>query len=1064
MAGFTIYQSTKLELLSDKFSQIIKKRKKFPLAKDYILINSAGMQKWLSLKVSSKNRIFTSASFLFPEQLTTLLYESISGEKRKKSPFNAESLKWTVFEILSHPENFSPAKYFNKYTENDSIKTAQLSIKIADLFDQYTIFRPEMIEKWEKGKLLYKNDKNEKHQAALWQEIKKKSESAFMDRSKLLNFIDKNIESASKNGLLPFETLCIFGVSILPPYHVELLKIISKYINVVAFLLNPSDEYWGDADSDKEKLKKGIEDNNNNKLLENMGMAGKYFFDSLTELESSGEILVAEKNKTETTLESIQNDIESFSETILNTKTADDSIKFISCPGPMREMEVLFNNLLKNMENGLKPHEIAVMAPDISFYAPYINAVLGTCEPHLAIPYTIADLSPQNESGITKIFLAICDMAEKEFQPEELINIFEYRNVLPAFKLKEKDVHILREWIKDAGIRRNITPSISEISGTWETGIKRMLLGYSFDDENYKIEPSFFPYDQIEGLEASILGSFLDFYETFTEFRKRTFTEKQLPQWIEILNSLIDRIFIKNDETLREISYLETMLASFTEEAETSKFSSFISFAALKEFIKKYTSAESTGSGFISGGVTFCSMKPLRAVPFKIIYLLGINNDSFPRKQHKPSFDLISSHPKKGDRNSRESDRYLFLETFMSAREKLYISYNGKNVNDGTESLPSPLAEEVKDYIKNKYEKEDINLTEIHPLQAFDKKYFMKNSPLFTYLNENEPGFEEKEIVFEHPAKIPEDLTNITGKTFAEMFTDPAKFFLCSRLGLKKDYEEKPFPKYEIFKMDPLDTYSLKQNFLDRISKGLTINTLYGKLKLDSKIPYGASGKTVVKKTFESMGLMLDTLVRYQSGTESKIKLGNLTLGNDEKITVSGFIENIYETGLVMTRPTKKPKEKDIIKLWIYHLLVNQEREMKSFFIAEERVVSFKPIQKFQAIQELNNLASLYLDGCRDYLLFHPKYSGVAAKELVIFKKDNEVIVNAIERSGQFLRDYEKEFGWERVKKEKGLFKKTDSTTLFLSIAETIYRPLLKYVTIFNMKKGVEEKIWRLFQ
>ncbi len=1063
MAGFTVYQSTKLELLSKKFAQTIKKKKKFPLAKDHILINSAGMQKWLSLEVTSENSIFTSASFLFPEQLTTLLYESISGEKRKASPFNAESLKWSILEIFSNPEKFSSAKYFNKYTENDSVKTAQLSIKIADLFDQYTIFRPKMIERWEKDELFYKNDKNEKYQSELWREVKKKSGSAFMDRSRLLRYIAENIEKAAEDGKIPFETLYVFGVSILPPYYVELLKIISKHISVEAFLLNPSNEYWGDAFSDKEKLKKGIEERSN-KLLENMGMAGRYFFDSIAELESSGDILVSENIEKETILTAIQKDIQSFTETIAEEKISDDSIKFISCPGPMREMEIAFNHLLKNIESGMKPHEIAVMAPDISVYAPYIDAVFGTCESKLTIPYTIADLSPQNESGITKIFLSICDIAERDFLPEEIINIFENINVLSAFKVKEKDVHILREWIKSSGIRRNENPDISEISGTWETGIKRMLLGYAFDDTDYKIEPSFFPYDQIEGLQASVLGSFLDFYETFTDFRKRTLVKKELSQWIDILNALIEKIFVKNDETLREINYLETMLASFAFEAETSGFNSFISFSSLKEFIKKYTSAESSGSGFISGGVTFCSMKPLRAIPFKMIYLIGINSDSFPRKQHKPTFDIISSHPEKGDRNSRESDRYLFLETIMSAREKLYISYKGINVNNGTVSLPSPLAEELKDCISEKYSKEELKITETHPLQPFDKKYFIKTSSLFTYFEENWPASEKKERKDTIIKEIPDDLKNINAETFADMFADPAKFFLCSRLGIKKDYEEKPFPKYEIFKMDSLDTYSLKQGFLDRISKGHTINTLYGKLKLDSKIPYGALGKTVVKKTFESMSLMLDTLVRYQSGTKNKIKLNNILLGNGENITVSGFIDNIYETGLVTGRPAKAPKEKDIIKLWIYHLLANYEKEMRSFFISEEKVVSFKSLTKSEAAYELNNLASLYIEGCRDYLLFHPKYSGIAAKELVIFKKDNESALNAIEKSSQFLRDYEKEFAWERVKKEKELFESSFSSSLFLSTAQIIYKPLIERVTLFDIKKGEEEKAWKLFQ
>ena len=83
--------------------------------------------------------------------------------------------------------------------------------------------------------------------------------------------------------------------------------------------------------------------------------------------------------------------------------------------------------------------------------------------------------------------------------------------------------------------------------------------------------------------------------------------------------------------------------------------------------------------GFISGRVTFCAMLPMRSIPFKVICIIGLNENTFPRQKSSLEFDLMAKHPVKGDRNNRDSDRYLFLETLISAKERLILSYVGQS-------------------------------------------------------------------------------------------------------------------------------------------------------------------------------------------------------------------------------------------------------------------------------------------------------------------------------------------------------------------------------------------------
>ncbi|MDE4963606.1 exodeoxyribonuclease V subunit gamma, partial [Francisella tularensis] len=80
--------------------------------------------------------------------------------------------------------------------------------------------------------------------------------------------------------------------------------------------------------------------------------------------------------------------------------------------------------------------------------------------------------------------------------------------------------------------------------------------------------------------------------------------------------------------------------------------------------------------------VTFCSMTPIRSVQFRVIAMIGLNNGKFPHQESAISFDLIARiGRKKGDRTKRDDDRYFFLESILSARDNLYISYICRSVN-----------------------------------------------------------------------------------------------------------------------------------------------------------------------------------------------------------------------------------------------------------------------------------------------------------------------------------------------------------------------------------------------
>ena len=55
----------------------------------------------------------------------------------------------------------------------------------------------------------------------------------------------------------------------------------------------------------------------------------------------------------------------------------------------------------------------------------------------------------------------------------------------------------------------------------------------------------------------------------------------------------------------------------------------------------------------------------------------------------------------------REDDRYLFLETLLSARQVFYLSYVGRSIRDNSQILPSVLVSELLDSIDRGFAEAD---------------------------------------------------------------------------------------------------------------------------------------------------------------------------------------------------------------------------------------------------------------------------------------------------------------------------------------------------------------------
>ena len=756
-----LYTGNRLEILAEELAKVLSRPLPSPLQPEIILVQSKGMERWVSMELARKSGICANIRFPFPNHFVYALFREAIPDLEEISPYAPEIMTWKVMKALPlylKKKGFESLRnYFSEGAAD--LKLFQLSQRVADLFDQYLLFRPEMVLGWEKGE--------ESHwQAILWREVGKGIEKKHWAALKI-SFLEEIKKPGLKLKTLP-ERISVFGISALPPFHLEILAAISKWIEVNLFLMNPCREYWGDLLTRRETRKvqekargkrtrpEDLHFDKGNTLLASMGMLGRDFFELISGLETVQQDLFADQEE-KSLLSAIQGDILNLRDRSMegngkkDLMEADDSIQVHSCHSPMREVEVLQDRLLSLFEADptLLPKDILIMTPDIATYSPFIQAVFSvpTDDPRF-IPFSIADRGVRQESQLAEIFLSLLDFQGSRFGVSKVMAVLESPGVQKRFSLSEEDLGLIHRWVRDTRIRWAVDEADRKKLGlpefrenTWRAGLERMLLGYAMPVQGEKMFKGVLPYDKIEGGDAQALGHFAAFSESLFALAGELDGARTLMEWEDLLTRVLDDFFLADEDTERDLLFIRRVLHDLGKKQELSGFDEKLPLGVIKSHLGDCLEKEGFGHGFLTGGLTFCAMLPMRSIPFRVIGLLGMNDDVYPRQARSLGFDLMAKKPKPGDRSRRIDDRYLFLEAILSAREKLHISYVGQSIQDNSLRPPSVLVSELLDTIDEGFKITDKEILEPivirHHLQAFSPEYFRKKGRLFSYSREN---------------------------------------------------------------------------------------------------------------------------------------------------------------------------------------------------------------------------------------------------------------------------------------------------------------------------------------
>ena len=902
---FYLYHSNDLELLKGLLINTFQQQPVGPFEQEAILVQSQGMAHWLKLQLAQELGVAAQVEFPLPSKFIWQVFNSLNPQLPQRTYFDKQIMAWRLMQLLPQLATEPECQLISHYLQDETaaisaLKCYQLAQNIADTFDQYLIYRPQWLLDWEQGSNRVDEHELGVHawQPVVWRALVAATPAKLADGSlprehrgrvhlQLQELVANNAQALHS---LP-KRLFVFGIAALPKVYWQVLQAISTQIDVHFYLQNPSNEFWSDIVSTRQALKAlrqrqpGLTHSElGNPLLASWGKLGREFLNVLQNSQGiqEFELFYAPPEQSSNLLSWVQQDIlnlhnrteQAASVQALSSSRfkqgidpQDQSIRLISAHSPLREVQRLYDQILYWLDHDpeLKPRDIVVMVPDINQYAPYIDAVFASHQAQLSereqryrIPWAIADQAVAKEDPIINSFLTLLALPDSRFLNTDILDLLAVPAIARRFELTAEDLETLQSWLVQAEVRWGLDGKQRQQLGlpnfeqnSWRQGLKQLLLGTmlpnsALTSDGYQGD---FPVFAAEGNNSERLGKLVEFIDQLEQYSQQLSQQNLSPQhWQQLISELLEQFYAAEEQELHSLQTIRQALVSWQEDCAMAELTDELNSAVVAAWFNDHLSMQTGWQRFLAGPVNFCSLMPMRSIPFKAVCMLGMNDTDYPRRVSPLGFDLIQRFPQAGDRARREDDRYLFLEALCAAQQYLYLSYRGHDVRETSEQQPSVLVAELRDYLADGFcLQDDLDLPhqqsrqqflawlqEELPLQPYHQDAFIPQHPRairsYQQLWAQVAQVGESEELQahnwpEHPLDIPADLNPqvVPWQDVIEALTAPAKFFVTRRLQtrLERSWEEQEPEVNEPFAIDGLTKYHIQQRWFERRQSAL---------------------------------------------------------------------------------------------------------------------------------------------------------------------------------------------------------------------------------------------------
>lgn len=953
----------RLERLADLLAERLASAAGDPLEGEVIVVQSRGMATWLEQRLADRNGVSFGCRFPFPRHLLNEVAAAVVPDAPADRTFEPEHLVWRILAELDAVmlEGGFPWGPVQGYLAEDpsGLRRFQLADRVARLFDDYLVYRPGWLLAWEDGAAAVESGPplptgpDAAWQAALWRRLcgdRRPWHPARLGREILRRLREPGIRPTG----LP-RRLAVFGISTLSPFHLALLDALAGSIEVDFHRLEPCADYWGEIPTRRELAMgggadEGLEAERGHRLLRAWGRPGREFQRRVLDFDwNPGGESAFEEPSGASMLADLQRGLLRFPEPgEVPGGTAEEpspsaSIQVHVTHGPLRELQVLREHLLVWFGEGVEPREVLVLTPRIEDYAPLLPAVFGAeSAGGPRIPWSVSDRSRRSASRIAGAFLGLLGLHGSRLESEPVLTLLEEPAVMRRFGIAPEQLGAVREWMRSAPVwwgldatARSAAGLGDDAVGTWRRAVDRLVLGHAMETGGSPgngglLVSGIAPMPAVSGQRAELAGALAEFVEALTGCLRRWDTPRPIGEWSVELHGTLGAFFDFGQDPVDDLAVVREALGGLAAAGQTGS----VSVAVVAEALRTRLEFASTGGGFLSGGVTFCAFQPMRSVPARVLCVLGLSDDTFPRRRPVPEFDLMARNPAPGDASRGEDDRYLFLETVLSAHERLYLSHPGLSVRDGTEAPPSVVVADLLDTLAERWG-DDVakGLVVRHRLHPWSADHFVGDPRRFTH----SAGAARAARLLSGPRRLPDRFcaeplepavegqgngtateTSETGVVLLEdlqaFASNPARWFLERRLGLRLPKDDEALAVREPFALEGLGRHGLRTELVEHfLGEPSGPDPDPAPWKETGQLPLGETGMLAWKDEASLMRRFAVAVGEVLGDGEPRERVLRLRVG--ERMLVGRV--SVDATGGPLRHRPARVRARDLLALWI---------------------------------------------------------------------------------------------------------------------------------------------------
>ncbi|WP_020107641.1 exodeoxyribonuclease V subunit gamma [Nocardia sp. 348MFTsu5.1] len=930
----TLHRAERTSTLVGALAEILMTAPSDPFARELVAVPAQGVERWLTQQLSTRlgatvpaagDGIAANIHFPHPAALVDDVMARASGVASGQfdnDPWSTGRMLWTLLSVIDDAVNDPECAILARHLGHSADKGARgpgfrigrrygTAEHLTALFRGYGTHRPQMIIDWYggtdtdgAGEAL---DPDQRWQAHLWRLLRERIDSP-SPPERLEQVCATLVERADAVDLP--ERLSLFGVTRLSTEQLRVFAALATHRDINLFLPHASPVMWQKLRSGSVPIRRGdvLVRDIEHPLLASLSREVRELQINLSAVAADDVHHVDDRAGGGTHLERLQDALRT--DRIAEPGgRADGSVQVHSCHGAARQVEVLRELVLRLFQDDptLDPRDVIVMCPDVETHAPLIRAAFGQVSPSHPgheLRVRLADRALRQTNPLLDVMTDLLLLAGGRVKASEVLDLADTPPVRTRFGFGDDDLERLRQWTAESGARWGINDTQRKSFGlggfrqnTFDAGLDRILLGVAADETELGWLDTALPLDDVDSADVELAGRFAEFISRLDTALTSLRGPRPATQWAENLATALDLLTAVRPADAWQRGQALRELASATEHGGDTT----VRLADVRAMLSHRLAGRPTRANFRTGELTVCTMVPMRAVPHRVVILLGLDDESYPRVGGINGDDILARNPCVGERDIRSEDRQLLLDATMSAIDKLIVLYTGTDPVTGLRRPPAVPVGELLD-TADAMLADDGTVLIAHPLHGFDPVNFAAHAP-FSFdrtalagaratqsVQVSEPGFLAK--------PLPEATGDVELRDLIAFVEHPMRAFCRQRLGMYLPGDDEELNDVLSADIDGLGKWAIGDRMLQARLSGVEADALRGAELRRGTLPPFLLGS----KVFGEISGLVESLVTVAAPLyEAHPEVIDVTIDLGDGRRLTGTVPSVHRGTLVRT-------------------------------------------------------------------------------------------------------------------------------------------------------------------